>query len=66
MLTMLYGAVMLPCFFLLVLVSWPRVVLRRHTVLQGIVGNNGVVGQHCVVGADFEVAGNIIPALIKD
>lgn len=39
MLTALYGAVMLPCFFLLILVSWSRVVLRRHTILQVIAGS---------------------------
>jgi hypothetical protein len=38
MLTVLYGAVMLPLFVLLVLVSWSRVVLRRHTVPQVIAG----------------------------
>jgi len=36
MLTALYGAAMLPCFFL---VSWSRVVLRRHTILQVIAGS---------------------------
>ncbi len=39
MLTVLYGAVMLPLFVLLVLVSWSRVVLRRHTVTQVIAGS---------------------------
>jgi len=39
MLTALYGAVMLPLFVLLVLVSWSRVVLRRHTVPQVIAGS---------------------------
>jgi membrane-associated phospholipid phosphatase len=39
MLTILYGAAMLPCFFLLILVSWSRVVLRRHTILQVIAGS---------------------------
>jgi membrane-associated phospholipid phosphatase len=39
MLTVLYGAVMLPLFVLLVLVSWSRVVLRRHTVSQVIAGS---------------------------
>ena len=39
MLTVLYGAVMLPLFLLLVLVSWSRVVLRRHTVSQVIAGS---------------------------
>jgi membrane-associated phospholipid phosphatase len=38
-LTVLYGAVMLPLFALLVLVSWSRVVLRRHTVPQVIAGS---------------------------
>lgn len=38
-LTMLYGAVMLPAFALLVLVSWSRVVLHRHTVAQVIAGS---------------------------
>ncbi len=39
MLTALYGAVMLPLFVLLVLVSWSRVALRRHTVPQVIAGS---------------------------
>lgn len=39
MLTALYGVVMLPAFALLVLVSWSRVLLRRHTVAQVIVGS---------------------------
>ncbi|MGZ3615460.1 MAG: hypothetical protein ACXWOL_00665 [Ktedonobacteraceae bacterium] len=39
MLTVLYGAVMLPLFVLLVLVSWSRVVLRRHTIPQVIAGS---------------------------
>ena len=38
-LTVLYGAVMLPLFVLLALVSWSRVVLRRHTVTQVIAGS---------------------------
>jgi membrane-associated phospholipid phosphatase len=38
-LTVFYGAVMLPLFVLLVLVSWSRVVLRRHTVTQVIAGS---------------------------
>jgi membrane-associated phospholipid phosphatase len=38
-LTALYGSVMLPTFVLLILVSWSRVVLRRHTVLQVIAGS---------------------------
>ncbi len=39
MLTALYGIVLLPSFLLLVLVSWSRVVLRRHTVAQVVVGS---------------------------
>jgi membrane-associated phospholipid phosphatase len=39
MLTAFYGAVMLPAFLLLILVSWSRVVLRRHTVLQVVAGS---------------------------
>jgi membrane-associated phospholipid phosphatase len=39
MLTVLYGGVMLPVFVLLVLVSWSRVALRRHTVTQVIAGS---------------------------
>ena len=39
MLTALYGAMMLPLFVLLILVSWSRVVLRRHTVPQVIAGS---------------------------
>ena len=38
-LTAFYGAVMLPTFLLLILVSWSRVVLRRHTVSQVIAGS---------------------------
>lgn len=38
-LTIFYGAMMLPVFALLVLVSWSRVVLRRHTVAQVIAGS---------------------------
>ncbi|HLI04977.1 MAG TPA: phosphatase PAP2 family protein [Ktedonobacteraceae bacterium] len=37
-LTALYGYVMLPLFTLLIMVSWSRVVLRRHTVPQVIAG----------------------------
>jgi len=33
-LTALYGAVMLPLFGLVALVSWSRVELRRHTITQ--------------------------------
>lgn len=39
MLTAFYGAIMLPTFLLLILVSWSRVVLRRHTVLQVVAGS---------------------------
>ena len=39
MLTAFYGAAMLPTFLLLILVSWSRVVLRRHTVPQVIAGS---------------------------
>lgn len=38
-LTVLYGAVMLPAFVLLILVSWSRVALRRHTLSQVIAGS---------------------------
>lgn len=38
-LTVLYGGVMFPTFLLLVLVSWSRVALRRHTTLQVIAGS---------------------------
>lgn len=38
MLTALYGAMMLPAFLLLLLVSWSRVVLGRHTVAQVVAG----------------------------
>jgi membrane-associated phospholipid phosphatase len=38
-LTALYGSIMLPTFLLLVLVSWSRVALRRHTVLQVVAGS---------------------------
>jgi membrane-associated phospholipid phosphatase len=39
MLTALYGTIMLPSFALLVLVSWSRVVLRRHTPAQVVAGS---------------------------
>ena len=39
MLTALYGIIVLPTFLLLVIVSWSRVVLRRHTVAQVVVGS---------------------------
>lgn len=39
MLTALYGVVLLPTFVLLVLVNWSRVLLRRHTVAQVIMGS---------------------------
>lgn len=39
MLTALYGAMMLPAFLLLLLVSWSRVVLGRHTVVQVVAGS---------------------------
>jgi membrane-associated phospholipid phosphatase len=38
-LTALYGAVMLPLFVLLALVSWSRVALRRHTIAQVVAGS---------------------------
>ncbi|WP_376796143.1 hypothetical protein [Thermogemmatispora sp.] len=38
LLTAMYGSAMLPLFLLLVLVSWSRVVLRRHTVAQVTIG----------------------------
>jgi membrane-associated phospholipid phosphatase len=38
-LTAFYGTVMLPTFLLLILVSWSRVVLRRHTVWQVVAGS---------------------------
>jgi membrane-associated phospholipid phosphatase len=39
MLAALYGAIMLPGVALLVLVSWSRVVLRRHTAAQVVGGS---------------------------
>jgi len=39
MLTALYGAVMLPLFGLVALVSWSRVELRRHTITQVVAGS---------------------------
>lgn len=39
MLSMLNGIVMLPAFLLVILVSWSRVVLRRHTIAQVIIGS---------------------------
>lgn len=38
-LTALYGAIVLPAFALLALVSWSRVVLRRHTLAQVVAGS---------------------------
>ncbi len=38
MLTALYGAVVLPTFVLVALVSWSRVALRRHTIAQVVAG----------------------------
>ena len=37
-LTALYGVIVLPAFLLVVLVSWSRVVLKRHTVAQVVAG----------------------------
>ena len=37
-LTALYGVIVLPAFLLVILVSWSRVVLRRHTVAQVVAG----------------------------
>jgi membrane-associated phospholipid phosphatase len=37
-LTALYGVIVLPAFLLVVLVSWSRVVLERHTVAQVVAG----------------------------
>jgi membrane-associated phospholipid phosphatase len=37
-LMLLYGAVILPAYLLVILVCWSRVVLRRHTVPQVIAG----------------------------
>ncbi len=39
MLTALYGAVMLPLFVLVALVSWSRVALHRHTKAQVVTGS---------------------------
>ncbi|HLG65794.1 MAG TPA: hypothetical protein VKY19_27990 [Ktedonosporobacter sp.] len=38
-LTSLYGSIVLPAYVLVVLVSWSRVVLRRHTIAQVVVGS---------------------------
>jgi membrane-associated phospholipid phosphatase len=38
-LTALYGVTVLPAYLLVVLLSWSRVVLRRHTVAQVIAGS---------------------------
>ena len=35
----LYGSVVLPTYLLVVLVSWSRVALRRHTIAQVVVGS---------------------------
>jgi membrane-associated phospholipid phosphatase len=37
-LTALYGTIILPAYLLVALVSWSRVVLRRHTTVQVIAG----------------------------
>ena len=37
-LTALYGVIVLPAFLLVILVSWSRVVLGRHTVAQVVAG----------------------------
>ncbi len=39
MLSILYGKIMLPAFLLVLLVSWSRVVLRRHTIAQVTIGS---------------------------
>ncbi|HTK08436.1 MAG TPA: hypothetical protein VL485_14800 [Ktedonobacteraceae bacterium] len=39
LLTLLYGMVMLPAYLLVILVSWSRVVLHRHTIGQVIAGS---------------------------
>ena len=39
MLNMLYGRILLPAFILLILVSWSRVVLKRHTIAQVTAGS---------------------------
>src|SRR5579885_2123072 len=38
-LTSLYGSIVLPAYLLVVLVSWSRVVLRRHTIAQVVAGS---------------------------
>jgi membrane-associated phospholipid phosphatase len=38
-LTALYGVTFLPAYLLVILLSWSRVVLRRHTVAQVIAGS---------------------------
>lgn len=38
-LVILYGAIVLPAYLLVVLVSWSRVVLRHHTIAQVVVGS---------------------------
>jgi membrane-associated phospholipid phosphatase len=39
LLTALYGLIMLPAYLLVILVSWSRVVLHRHTIAQVIAGS---------------------------
>jgi membrane-associated phospholipid phosphatase len=39
MLSMLYGYLMLSAFLLVILVSWSRVVLRRHNIAQVTIGS---------------------------
>jgi membrane-associated phospholipid phosphatase len=39
MLTALYGVILLPTFVLLGMVSWARVLLRRHTIAQVMMGS---------------------------
>ncbi|GHO87928.1 phosphatase PAP2 family protein [Dictyobacter formicarum] len=43
-LSMVYGRIILPAFLLVILVSWSRVILRRHTLAQVIAGSLVGVG----------------------
>ncbi len=49
MLTALYGAVMLPTFMLVALVSWSRVALHRHTKAQVVAGSLVSFGMTAVI-----------------
>jgi membrane-associated phospholipid phosphatase len=39
MLSVLYGKIVLPAYLLVIMVSWSRVILRRHTLAQVVAGS---------------------------